>query len=169
MPRYGKGSDLARELGITRQAVSKAEQVGRISRNKDGLFDLDAAKIQYRLHTDPAQQRRALAQQGQGATAALDEPLTLSDYRIRRERADAERAELEVAQLKGRLGDVESIASAGRRAAYAIVGSLTQLPDRVAAECGTDDAMRSKIRQVLAREIDRLRQETAEAVVVPPQ
>jgi phage terminase Nu1 subunit (DNA packaging protein) len=71
--RYGSGADLARALGITRQAVSKAEQSGRISRSANGQFDLDAAAIQYRLHTDPEQQLRSLQQRGAEVTV-LDRP-----------------------------------------------------------------------------------------------
>ena len=165
MPRFGNGANLARELGISRQAVSKAEKSGRISRTADGRFDLDAAAIQYGLHTDHEQQRRALAQHGQGATRATSEPLVGSDWRIRRERAETEQAEIELAQLKGTLGTISGISSQARRAAYAINSGLEQFPDRIAAEFGINEEHRRKLRLALIREIDQLRGEVAAALL----
>lgn len=165
MPRFGSGADLARELGISRVAVHKAEKSGRISRTAEGKFDLEAAAIQYRIHTNPEQSRRALAQQGRGATHATDLPLGGHDWRIRKERAEAERAEIETARLKGELCDTSTNEGMARRAAYAIVGGFDQLPDRAAAELGVDDAHRRKVRQVLLRELDQLRGEVAAALL----
>lgn len=169
MARYGSGADLARELGISRQAVHAAEKAERISRAANGKFDLDAARIQYGLHTNAEQQRRALAKQGAGATVATAEPMTTSDWRTARERAEAERALIEVAKLKGELAATDAIQAAARRAAYAIVGALEQLPDRVAAECGADEPQRRRIRQVLQREVDQARREVAAALKVETQ
>jgi hypothetical protein len=164
MPRFGSGADLARELGLSRVAIHKAEKAGRISRTASGEFDLDAAAIQYNLHTDAKQRRAQMARQGAGATAATEGPATLNELRTRRDRAETERVEIELAVLKGTLGAKETIESDGRRAGFAIVGSLAQLPDRIAAECGADDAQRRKIRQVAQREIDRVRQDVADAI-----
>jgi Phage DNA packaging protein Nu1 len=169
MPRFGSGADLARELGISRVAVHKAEKSGRISRTADGKFDLEAAAIQYRLHTNPEQSRRALAQQGQGATAALATPLGSEDWRTRQLRAETERSEIELARLKGTVATTAGIESASARAGYAIVGALVPLPDRIASECGETDAQRRKIRQVAEREIDRVRAEIADALQHGPQ
>lgn len=165
MPRYGSGADLARELGISRVAVHKAEKSGRISRTAEGKFDLEAAAIQYRLHTNPEQSRRALAQQGQGAAAAISDPLSISDYRIRKERAEAQRAEIETARLVGSVATKVDLEAGGRRIGYAVGGGLDQIVDRVAAECGVDDAQRRHMRQVMQREFDRFRSEVADLVV----
>jgi hypothetical protein len=113
MPRFGNGADLARELGITRQAVSKAEKAGRISRAANGDFDLDAAKIQYRLHTDPEQQLRSLQQErsAPAGVAVLEPPVlqfegdakALVAAKARREAAEAQIAELELAEKRGEI------------------------------------------------------------------
>lgn len=169
MPREGSGADLARELGISRQAVHAAEKSGRVSRMASGKFDLDAARIQYNLHTDPEQQRRALAKQSNGATTALATPMGAEDWRIRRERAETERAEVELARIKGTLATVDSISAASARTFYAIVASLTPLPDRVAAECGETDEQRKRIGEVLLRELDRVRSEIADLLEHEPQ
>lgn len=164
MPRFGSGADLARELGISRVAVHKAEKSGRISRTAEGKFDLEAAAIQYRLHTNAAQQRRALAQQGNGAAVAIPDPLSSNDWRIRRDRAEAERAEIETARLKGVVADCSDLSASGQRIGYAFGSGLDQIVDRTAAECGENDAQRRHIRNVLQREFDRLRSEIADLI-----
>lgn len=169
MPRLGSGQDLARELNVTRQAVHKAEKAGRISRTAGGKFDLDAAAIQYRLHTNPEQQRRALAQQGQGATTAIITPLGMDDWRIREQRANAERAEIELAKLKGTLVNKADLLAEMRRIAYAIGSAMDQISDRIAAECGENDTQRRKLRQVAQRELDRVRTEVVALLEHDPQ
>jgi len=156
MARYGSGAALARELVLTRQAVSKAEAAGRITRAASGEFDLDAAAIQYRLHTDPDQQGRALGQQRASMPAA---PVTTAseDWHKMRARAEALKSDLEYQELAGLLVRREDEARAGRALAASIVTQLEPLPDRFAAEFGTDDAMRGKMRQRLREELDRIR------------
>jgi phage terminase Nu1 subunit (DNA packaging protein) len=110
MARWGTGADLARELNISRQAVSKAEKSGRISRSGNGMFDLEAAGIQYRLHTDPEQQARSLQQRGHDVEV-MDPPAVelrgdaqaLIAAKARREQAEAQLAELELAEKRGEI------------------------------------------------------------------
>lgn len=143
MARWGRGTQLAAELGITRQAVSKAEKSGRITRAANGLFDLDAAGIQYRLHTDPEQQARSL-QQRQADVEVLDRPVGLElpggspaerlvREKARREAAEADLAEIELAEKRG-----ETMAmSEHKRVLFALARSvrdaLLQIPSRTAA------------------------------------
>lgn len=140
MARYGSGADLARELGISRQAVSKAEKSGRISRAASGLFDLDAAAIQYRLHTDPEQQARSL-QQRSGGTEVLDPPAVevrgdaaaLISAKARREQAEAQLAEMKLAEAMGSAMNIAEhkrvIFALGR----AVTDALLQMPSRLGA------------------------------------
>lgn len=136
MPRWGTGADLARELGLSRQAVSKAEKSGRISKSANDKFDLDAAKIQYRLHTDPEQQIKSLQQRSEilipdrageftGGDAA-----SLIAAKARREAAEAELSELELAEKRGQ---VMSVAD-HRRIIFVMARSmrdaLLQIPSR---------------------------------------
>lgn len=142
MPRFGNGADLARELGITRQAVSKAEKAGRISRAANGDFDLDAARIQYRLHTDPEQQLRSLQQErsAPAGVAVLERPVlefegdakALVAAKARREAAEAQLAELELAEKRGEI----ILSSDHKRVVFALCRSicdaLMPLADRMA-------------------------------------
>lgn len=168
MARFGTGADLARALGVTRQAVSKAEKDGRITRAASGKFDLDAAAIQFGLHTDVEQQRRANAQKlvpppelPAGAVVPED-----TNWNVRRSRAEALRAELELQELQGVLVRRDVQEREGRTLASSIVLQLESIPDRIAAEFGTDDAQRRKLRQRIREELDRVRQAFAGAHLV---
>jgi hypothetical protein len=162
MPRFGSGSDLARELGITRQAVSKAEKAGRISRAANGDFDLDAARIQYRLHTDPEQQLRSLQQERStpAGVAVLERPSyefegdakALVAAKARREQAEAQIAELELAEKRG-----EIIANADhKRVVFALCRSicdaLMPLADRITPLVAAESEP-AKVHAVITAEI----------------
>ena len=177
MARFGNGVELAELLGVTPQAVSKAVKSGRITRAENGKFDLDAAAIQYRLHTDPHQQKRALAQNHfhaeqpaarieQGAAPSGDD---VSTIRRRRELAEARLAEITLQEREGALVKREEVERDGRRLASAIVQQLQSIPDRIAAEFGADDEQRRKIRQRLLEELDRVRAEFSRAGLMAVQ
>lgn len=159
--RFGTGADLARLLGISRQAVHQAERAGRITRSANGQFDLDAAAIQYRMHTDLDQSRRGLAKQRLAAEPpppAGDAPPS-EDWRSRQARADALTAELNLRKLSGELVErVEVERELGRRLS-AIQVQFDALPDRAAAALGVTDEHRRKVRQFLRDELAQIRLE----------
>ncbi|MEY2653098.1 MAG: hypothetical protein RLZZ524_125 [Pseudomonadota bacterium] len=169
MPRFGNGADLARELGITRQAVSKAEKSGRISRMADGRFDLDAAAIQYRLHTDPEQQIRSMqqarpyaeAQAAQHGVAVLDAPpqmeftgsaADLLRAKAKREHAEAQLAELELAEKRGEIILAADHKRVIFRLCRSIRDALVPIPDRMAPVVAAEDDP-AKVHAELSREI----------------
>ena len=169
---------LAAELGVTPQAVSKAVKSGRITRAENGKFDLDAAAIQYRIHTDQAQQRRALAQQthsdAEQPAARNDQAVALpgedvGTIRRRRELAEARLAELTLQEREGALVKSEEVQKFGRSLASAIVQQMQSIPDRIASEFGADDEQRRKIRQRVREELDRIRAEFARAGLMAVQ
>jgi hypothetical protein len=159
--RFGSGSDLARLLGISRQAVHQAVKSGRITRSDNGQFDLDAAAIQYRMHTDPDQSRRGLAKQrvpAEPAPAAGAVP-PVEDWRSRQARADALTAELNLQKLSGELVERSEVErELGRRLA-AMQVQFDALPDRAAAALGMTDEHRRKVRQFLRDELAQIRLE----------
>ena len=141
MARFGSGADLARELKISRQAVHKAETSGRISRSANGKFDLDAAAIQYRLHTDPEQQARSLAQRGPEAEV-MDPPAmelrgdaaALIAAKARREAAEAQLAEFELAEKRGQIMDVGEHKRVVFSLARAVRDAVLQISSRTSAQ-----------------------------------
>ena len=168
MARWGTGAELARELNITRQAVSKAEKSGRISRSGNGMFDLEAAAIQYRLHTDPDQQARALQQRGP-EVEVMDPPVmelrgdaqALIAAKARREQAEAQLAELELAEKRGEimaLGEHRRIVFALCRAVRDAVlqisarssAMLAATDDQAQCQALLDDEVRKVLEQLAA-------------------
>lgn len=189
--RWGSGSELARELGITRQGVHKAEKSGRITRAANGLFDLDAARIQFRLHTDPEQQLRSIQQRPEtpttfgvggsqaGASAAggatdivvpergvefTGDAAALVAAKARREAAEADLAELELAEKRGAIMSSADHRAIVFRIARTLRDALLQVPARTAAllaaesdQAACQRILEAEIRAVLQQlqQIDR--------------
>lgn len=114
-------SEYARRRGVAKSAVAKAVAEGRITLI-DGKVNEQVANIQWEQNTRArADSSRASASQGAGdggaavatqqppagpETAPAPAPATgYNDFRTRREAAEAERAEFELAKLRGRLVD----------------------------------------------------------------
>lgn len=163
MARWGTGADLARELKITRQAVSKAEKAGRISRAASGMFDLDAARIQYQLHTDPEQQARSMQQRSDGGTEVLDPPAVelrgdaaaLIAAKARREQAEAQLAELELAEKRGEIMAVGEHKRVLFALARTVRDAVLQISSRSAAlVAATDD--RQQCQAILDAEVRKV-------------
>lgn len=145
--RWGNGVQLAAELGITKQGVRKAEKAGRITRAANGLFDLDAARIQFRLHTDPEQQLRSLQQRPDRASGADQTAVVTVDRtmefagdaqalvaaKARREAAEADLAEFELAEKRGTIMSVADHKRIVFTLARSIRDALLQVPSRCAA------------------------------------
>ena len=141
-------AEYARRRGVAKSAVKRAVDEGRI-RLIDGKIDPEVADIQWAKNT-----RARADSRGRSAEAAsTEDQLTLGaseapagaearaqqapttggaqdpgyyDARARRERADAERAELEVARMAGRLVEKD-------RVHEAVFEAFRQLRDRVMA------------------------------------
>ncbi len=137
-------SEYARRRGVAKSAVAKAVAEGRISLI-DGKVDPAVADIQWSQNT------RARADSGRAAVATVaaegqstgdgpeapEAPATAaaagySDFRTRREAADAERSEIELAKLRGRLVDRDSIERAIYDAFRALRDAAFNAPQRAA-------------------------------------
>lgn len=95
---YGRSRKERGLPGGTRQAVSQAVDSGRIELTPEGLIDFDAADDAWRRNTSTIQQERAA-----GGIAAGPDPEDYLAARARKEAALADRAEMEVAELRGDL------------------------------------------------------------------
>lgn len=145
-------SDYARHRGCDEKAVRKALAEGRITRlgTERRCIDPEVADIQWAKNTRARADSKAPsadrpAPGPEGATAKPDTPagpaagaqaaLPLDDYtasRARRERADAERAEIEVAKMAGRLIDREQVTAAVFDAFRSLRDRLMVVPRRCA-------------------------------------
>ncbi|MEG3639296.1 elements of external origin [Magnetococcus sp. PR-3] len=57
MQKLSSNSALARAIGVSEGAVRKAEKTGRISRDADGVWDLEEVSKQWKQNSDPAKKR----------------------------------------------------------------------------------------------------------------
>jgi hypothetical protein len=144
-------AEYAKRRGVSRSAVTKAVRSGRITLIDGQWIDPVAADAQWAHHTDPTQSLRA--SRGRAAApaappvAAPDPPPAfdsrgLLEAKRRREDALAAIAELELAEKRGVLVNVEQLKPALMQAFHAQKTELLSLPDKWKAELdllyGTD-------------------------------
>jgi hypothetical protein len=107
----------ARHRGCDEKAVRKAIAEGRISLI-NGKIDPDVADIQWAKNTRARADsgRKGAASDEAGGVAPTEAPAAptppkndYNDFRTRREKAEAERAELETARMAGRLVDRDTV------------------------------------------------------------
>ena len=128
-------SELARALGVSRQAVAKARKIGRITPLSDGRYDLAVARIQWEENRQRRPARPAMPDQlapDAAAPAAADG----SDYwshKTRREAAEARLAELKLAESSGLLVARADVERASFTAARVMRDQLTAASPRLAA------------------------------------
>ena len=144
----------ARHRGVSKVAVGKAVKAGRISL-VNGLIDPVVADVQWKANS------RARASQGGGdqlpleAGSTPDEPAKVDDYmfnRNRREAAEAERAELSLAEDKGQLIRVDAVKAAVASVFSAARDALLQIPARLGPQLAAESDA-SKAQTMLHSEI----------------
>jgi phage terminase Nu1 subunit (DNA packaging protein) len=148
-------SALARRLNVTRQAVHDLVKRRVLEPDANGLIDLDLAKHALERKTRPS-----------GKTAAALEPPAPADQethhaaRTRRERAEADLAELKLAEQRG-----EVIRTAAVRATWAASlasarDRLLTVPDRCAAVLAAEGNPQ-RVHELLTKEIHAAMSELA--------
>lgn len=139
----------ARHRGCSKVAVGQAVDAGRISLI-DGLIDPVVADVQWaansrvRASNNLGQVTQDAANNGPlfaGAPGGSPEPVKIDDYgynRNRREAAEAERAELSLAEEKGQLIRVDAVKTALAAVFSATRDALLQLCDRLSSEMAAE-------------------------------
>lgn len=149
------GSELARHLNVSPQAVTKARKAGRLS-TIDGRYDLAVAMIQWdanrqrRRNDQPVQPPAAGGGRGE-ASSPGGAGAEYWDAKTRRETAEASIAELKEAELRG---DLVRRAVVEREFASRLVAlreSLEVLADRLSAQVAAE-ADAGRCRQLLRDE-----------------
>lgn len=132
----------ARHRGVSGEAVRKAIRTERITAvERDGKLMVDpvVADIQWAENTDPRQALRANARKGNMPTQPIsgDREGDGGAYwtaRTRREEADAERAEIELAKLRGTVADIEGMKRAAMVTGRLLRDTFLGLPRKLASE-----------------------------------
>lgn len=143
--------ECARLLGVSDTAIHKAIKAGRCQKNADGSVTVEAVRLGMALTADPFRggQRQAgvfgEASTGSAVTLPAAEPAALPlieggrsathgpllAARTASEQARAERDQIELAKLKGTLGEIAPMSRAVHDAMVAARSELLALPDRL--------------------------------------
>lgn len=135
-------SEFARHLGVAKSYVTKLGNQGRLVLAEDGRIRVRATLELIRSTTGaPAR----------ATPAVLTEEMT--DWKERKERAQALQAEMDVAQRRGTLILATDVRAAVVDAATTLRTRLERLPDQLAAQlaAATDE---QRVRALLANEIE---------------
>lgn len=128
-------AEYARRRGVDPTSVRDAIRAGRITLI-EGKIDPSVADVQWQTNT----RRRARAVDetpaahpvlGEGGYAYTGAVPDYNESRARREAAEAEKAELELAQLRGQLVSVDEVRASLQRRIAGVREALLQLPARV--------------------------------------
>ena len=169
-PRRVRKAQLARELGVSRQAISNLVKRGVLSEDKDGLVDVELARhaIASRVSPDSKTSQAlsvvpAVATAAQPAAAASPQPpsgqpveeMAITNYHVAKtlnESAMAKMNHLKLREMQGELIRVDAVRTAVASAMSMARESLMQIPTRLAAIlAGESDA--SAIHRMLESEI----------------
>ncbi len=165
-PRRLTPAELARTLNVSRQAINDLQNAGALPREADGLIDLGSATaaLAARLHPN-SKTLTAIAALSPPATvadlvppgAADDSAAPVTSYHVARtlrEAAEARMAQLKLAEMNGTLVKADDVGRQARAIATALRLHLDTIPERIAAELGTDDATRRTLRERIRAELD---------------
>jgi hypothetical protein len=137
-------SELARELGISRERVYQLNRSGKIARISPGKFDLDAVRAALKQNLDsrrPAPSRGEQRKPAGPVTVPSPEGgLNLASVQLQHEIAKATKAQLEVKRLKGILVDAVEV--------------KRELSEMISAARSRALIMPAKLAAVLASETD---------------
>lgn len=154
-------SEFARHRGVSPQRVQEWEEKGQLVTVGEGRslrVDLEASDARVNATRDPQQDlaRGARTDRGDGDVEPGDHAELYAEFRARREKANAELAELKLAEERGRLIDRTAATSAVYDLAKRHQQGLLNLPARVsatlAARLGVDEHAVSEALEEIVRE-----------------
>ena len=172
-PRKLTESGLARELGgVSRQAVHELVKRGILSKDKDGLIDVEMAKIALLNRVRPSGKTTTSLTEAAATEAATpttpaepDENAEITSYHIAktlREAAEAQIARLKLAEMRGELIRVDAVKTALAHSYSATRDALLQIPARLAPLLAAD-AEPASVQNSLYSEIHQALQHLAGA------
>ena len=161
--------DLARLLGVAVNAVKEAVDGGRISRRADGWLDLQSAAAEFRATSTgsnnghgaiPAQYNDTT---GETLDNGSDGGESLASAKTRKERALADRAEVDAARARGDAVDIGEATRAWYSASRILRERLLAMPDHAGPALGLTAEQVTGLRGELVRVLTDLSDTMPEA------
>ena len=141
-------SGLARELGVSRQAIHDLVKRDILTKDKDGLIDVEMAKIALANRVHPSSKTAAALQSTQPAdtpppSTAETEPdgTEITSYHVAktlREAAEAQMARLKLAEMQGALIRIDAVKATLATVFATTRDALLQIPARMAPLLAAD-------------------------------
>lgn len=148
------GAQLARLLGVSRQAISKAAKQGRIRKEPNGKFDPDVARAMWDANRKQAPATRAPSQPS--ATSGL------AATNAARAKLKLEREQMEFDAYKGTLIPRAEAEAFAAEIASALQSFCSSLPGRVAQPIASETGGDARaIRRIVEAEVETLQAELA--------
>jgi hypothetical protein len=162
----GNMADLARVLGVSVNAVKKAIDGGRVSRRSDTWIDLAAAAAEFRASSTgptngnggavPAQYNDVTGEQLDGGT---DGGESLASAKTRKERALADKAEVEAVRARAEVVPVADARQLWFAAGRTVRERMLALPDAMAGEMAWTPEQTARVRERVAQALGDLPEE----------
>lgn len=161
-------SGMARELGVSRQAVHELVKRGILSKDANGLIDVEMAKVALLNRVHPSSKTAAaLSQQQEPPVAPPTNPETkepadteITSYHVAktlREAAEAQIARLKLAEMQGDVIQASAVRSTWAARIASTRDALLQIPSRLAPVLAAEtnlatvtQLMEDELRQALA-------------------
>ncbi|OHD24808.1 MAG: hypothetical protein A2Y38_19290 [Spirochaetes bacterium GWB1_59_5] len=154
--------DLARLLGVAVNAVKEAVDGGRISRRADGWLDLESAAAQFRNTSTGSNNGHGAipAQHNETTGELLDDGESagesMASARTRKERALADKAEVEAAKAREEVVSVADARQLWFAAGRTIRERMLALPDAVSGELALSADQAALLRERIAAVLGEL-------------
>lgn len=152
-------AEYARRRGVSREAVRKAVQDGRITLI-NGKIDPVVADIQWQQNTNASQQRFSASQAAIDPAATGEGSATLYNMaaaRAKREHFDAQLAEMRALRESAALVDAKQMAVTLTGIGAQLRTALERLPDKLAGQLSAASDQRA-VHEILTTEIDQVMQ-----------
>ncbi len=144
-------AELARRLKVSRPSVSKAVKAGRVTPDEDGLFDPEAAEIQWLSNTRPSASRGKPSAGGYASA------------RARKETALARLAELRLDQSIGKLIERSAVDFALDDLGATLRGLMDNFPDRLAPLIHASQSM-EEVHSILTQAADEVLRDLSDSM-----
>ena len=141
-------SGLARELGVSRQAIHDLVKRDILTKDKDGLIDVEMAKIALANRVHPSSKTAAALQGTQPAdtlppstTETEPDGTEITSYHVAktlREAAEAQMARLKLAEMQGALIRIDAVKATLATVFATTRDALLQIPARMAPLLAAD-------------------------------